>query len=510
MDVYLTLKQLGAGAFASVALVRHQKTKKLYALKTIEVDENSPDRSSQTLMQRIRVLVRLRHPHIVNCHEWMFDCQGNYLRFIVDYCEAGPLRDRIEEAKNHHISITESQILSWFTQICAALVYLHAKTITHNEITPDNCFLTRQTFIKLGHPTIGTRNCTTSDLSQSLHYAIKNDIWQLGCLLYELCALKLPYSIANSRDFERSTEALESIPKCFSPALEQMLHTILLSYPDNRPSAKQILQFPIMCEQLNNFIANQEQDKVVRAERKELLRHTPAIFRNRSMDSTRDSITPITPDWGSFSSENMIESMLQRSPVLVRRQRSLLSPPSSPSRRRCKTPQDRIKMTTFGQSRQKSMDVSSTSSGRYLKPPLGNTKHASLEVPAYRPQLLPVPSTVSIGISSDSDEELCELDIDEDVDEISDFPPDDTPDSELQQIRISTDELDTLTEMSSDSSSREFDLVLETARETMTLLENHKIPYMHRVGSDYSILKLKKSLDFQREYYDLRSVLSSP
>ncbi len=45
---------------------------------------------------------------------------------------------------------TEEAILGWFTQIAAALAYVHSRRILHRDLKTQNIFLTKDRMVKLG------------------------------------------------------------------------------------------------------------------------------------------------------------------------------------------------------------------------------------------------------------------------------------------------------------------------------------------------------------------------
>lgn len=74
----------------------------------------------------------------------------------------------------------------------------------------------------------------------------KSDIWALGCVLYEITTLRVPFEATNIHQL--SQRILKSKPPAIHPAysrgLSDLIAAMLSKNPERRPSARQILNFP--------------------------------------------------------------------------------------------------------------------------------------------------------------------------------------------------------------------------------------------------------------------------
>ena len=83
------------------------------------------------------------------------------------------------------------------------------------------------------------------ELMQEKAYDSKSDIWSLGCLIYELCALKPPFHEAKTHaelSVMIRNGRIPPLPKGYSPALGSIIKAMLNLNPAMRPSAQQLLQ----------------------------------------------------------------------------------------------------------------------------------------------------------------------------------------------------------------------------------------------------------------------------
>lgn len=113
-------------------LVRHKGSRKLFALKKIELDERKKTRTKEAVEKEAKILSQLKHPHIVSYHESFFDPYEEFLYIIQDYCDGGNMDDKIKEAARKKKHFEEAQIMEWFIQIIMAVQYIHSK----KSITP--------------------------------------------------------------------------------------------------------------------------------------------------------------------------------------------------------------------------------------------------------------------------------------------------------------------------------------------------------------------------------------
>lgn len=120
----------------------------------------------------------------------------NLLRFAEEPCSEGRLS-------------LQSQIRNWLVQITFALQYLHNHNILHRDLKTQNIFMTTSRLLKLGdfgvsktlkHQNdftttgIGTAQYLSPEICTRQKYSYKSDIWSLGCVLYEMCALQPAFS----------------------------------------------------------------------------------------------------------------------------------------------------------------------------------------------------------------------------------------------------------------------------------------------------------------------------
>uniref|UniRef100_A0A667WNS1 non-specific serine/threonine protein kinase n=1 Tax=Myripristis murdjan TaxID=586833 RepID=A0A667WNS1_9TELE len=153
---------------------------------------------------------------------------------VMDYCQGGSLAEKIKKQRE---PFEEEQILNWIVQICVALKYIHDKQLLHKDLKPEVLY----TFTVMV-------NCISSFAFGILLAFNYSDIWSMGCILYELCTLKLAFSAETTNKLISKilSGSYLSLPERYSPELRGLLSDIFSKDPNLRPTAREILGRPFM------------------------------------------------------------------------------------------------------------------------------------------------------------------------------------------------------------------------------------------------------------------------
>ena len=137
------------------------------------------------------------------------------LHIVTEYCEKGDLARYIRSQLS---LVPEKTILKVFSQICMGLAYIHRKRILHRDIKTMNIFLKKNMEIRIGDfgiarqllpnehsvtELIGTPCYLSPELLNDQKYNEKNDVWGLGCILYEMCKQTKPFKAKREKELQR-------------------------------------------------------------------------------------------------------------------------------------------------------------------------------------------------------------------------------------------------------------------------------------------------------------------
>jgi len=260
---YEYVKHIGNGHFGIVQLVREINTGKQLVAKTISIAALN-EKEHENAHREVLLLQSLRHPLIVEyANSFLIDGMKT-LVILMEHCCGGDLRDRILAKSREEQRFDEARIMTWFAQILLALQYMHSEKVLHRDLKTSNIFLTEAaptSTIKLGDfgisrvmegtsdaamSTVGTPYYMSPEVCRNEPYSWKSDVWALGCVVFELCALKRAFESASLAGliYRIVWEKEEELPTIYSQALIELIQLLLSKTTDTRPSVTDCLEHP--------------------------------------------------------------------------------------------------------------------------------------------------------------------------------------------------------------------------------------------------------------------------
>jgi serine/threonine protein kinase len=90
----------------------------------------------------------------------------------------------------------------------------------------------------------GTPYYASPEVWKDKPYDAKSDIWSLGCVLYEVCALKPPFTASNMKGLYNKVikGSYQRIPQMYSDDLAAVIDMCLQVMPSKRPAAAELLR----------------------------------------------------------------------------------------------------------------------------------------------------------------------------------------------------------------------------------------------------------------------------
>jgi NIMA (never in mitosis gene a)-related kinase len=129
---------------------------------------------------------------------------------------------------------------------------LHEKKILHRDLKCANVFITADGIYKLGDLNVskvlkkdmaetqtGTPYYASPEVWKDKPYGPKSDMWSLGCVLYEMTALKPPFTAYDLQGLYKKVciGVFDRIPLFYSNELASVIGLLLRIDPTKRPSA---------------------------------------------------------------------------------------------------------------------------------------------------------------------------------------------------------------------------------------------------------------------------------
>mmetsp|Transcript_28990 Transcript_28990/g.69425 ORF Transcript_28990/g.69425 Transcript_28990/m.69425 type:complete len:461 (-) Transcript_28990:242-1624(-) len=268
---YKKKKVLGEGRFGFVFLVKEKETKIRYAVKQIYTQDKE---HLALAIQEAEMMKKVSpHPNIVRhvAHAIVPDARGGKTLYILtEYCSGGQLSDVI--AARGGKAFPERQVLSIFSQVCRGVQQLHnarPHPIAHRDLKVENVVVHEDGSFKLcdlGSATpCGNRAFETAQERALLAEEIqklttveyrapemadpwsgkgvseRSDLWALGCILFRLAFLQLPFPAGGHA--QAQSGKFEFPPGSpYSPRLHHLVSALLRVDPDDRPDINTVVE----------------------------------------------------------------------------------------------------------------------------------------------------------------------------------------------------------------------------------------------------------------------------
>ncbi|CDK26208.1 unnamed protein product [Kuraishia capsulata CBS 1993] len=283
-DDFQPLEIIGRGSFGCVRKVRRKSDGKIFGRKEISyVAMNSKEK--QQLSAEFRILRELKHQNIVQYIHHDHIPEEHVVHLYMEYCDGGDLSTVIKNYKQRKEYVPEEMIWPIFTQVLLALYRCHngfdipavsnvfqstpeenapknidqGSVVIHRDIKPDNIFLLKDSSVKLGdfglakmlkHENefaktyVGTPYYMSPEVLVDKPYSPVCDIWSLGCVMYEMCSLAPPFQAKTHFSLHEKIKAgtFNPIPEHYSHRLKMVINACLITDPEERASANQLLQ----------------------------------------------------------------------------------------------------------------------------------------------------------------------------------------------------------------------------------------------------------------------------
>ncbi|EPS36868.1 hypothetical protein H072_9490 [Dactylellina haptotyla CBS 200.50] len=301
-EEYEVLELIGRGSFGQIHKVRRLRDGLILARKEISYNRMSPKEKEQ-LTAEFSILSKLQHPNIVRYYNREHNKTDQSLYIYMEFCGGGDLSTHIKRCKSNGTLVPEQIVWSIFTQLVLALYKCHngsdppaledmtegwekkkkplqaavvasngaatgtkasgREVVVHRDLKPENVFLDHDTCVKLGDfglsrilasdqhmatTYVGTPYYMSPEIVCDLPYTSRSDIWSLGCVIYELCALSPPFDAKSLPSLCQKIQAgrYNPIPNSYSPELRRVVDMCLRTNPSDRPDTAKLLDLQIL------------------------------------------------------------------------------------------------------------------------------------------------------------------------------------------------------------------------------------------------------------------------
>ena len=270
LENFILGKILGKGSYGSVRIVERKEDHKTYAMKSVVINILT-EKEKLNSFNEVRLLASLKHQNIIDYKESFFDEISKTLNIVMEYADDGDLKSKISEILKNHLFFEESSIWNVLIQTLEGLKYLHKNNIIHRDLKSANIFLTKNGFIKIGDLNVstiakkgvantqtGTPYYASPEIWNDKPYNSKCDIWSLGCIIYEMANLHVPFRGTSLHQlYSKIMKGIyPQLSMRYSNDLKNIIRIILNVDAQKRPSAEELLKNEIILRKIREYGIN--------------------------------------------------------------------------------------------------------------------------------------------------------------------------------------------------------------------------------------------------------------
>ena len=275
MRNYQKIRSLGKGSFGQAWLVLSKSDRSRYVAKVMQEFQTEEERAD--CFKEAQVLRSLKHPNIVRYVDSF--AENEKFHIVMEFVDGGDLAQLIQRQKRTRKYLSESRVAHVFWQICRGVNHCHENRILHRDIKSGNIFLMKDGGVKVGdfgiarvldsttalaRTKIGTPYYLSPEICQEKPYNQKSDVWALGCLLYEMLALEVPFKAKDIMNLMRMIMFRHPQPirgGNYSSSMRNLVKSLLAKDPKRRPSVRQVMSHPLFQQFQKNEMTTKQQGK---------------------------------------------------------------------------------------------------------------------------------------------------------------------------------------------------------------------------------------------------------
>lgn len=230
------------------------------------------------LQRESRKTQRIAHPNIVTVYD--FDRDGDTVFMTMEYLDGKPLDKLIAQYRS--VGLPHDEVVKIIEGMCAALIYAHAQNIIHSDFKPGNIFVSNKGIAKVidfgiaravakvehreesvddrtvfdaGNLGALTPAYASLEMLEGKNPDVRDDIYALGCIAYELFTGAHPFNRVHADEAKRQKLKVKKIPGLSRRKMQAIEHALAFER-ENRTQSVEVFwqEFTRSASQVGKYI----------------------------------------------------------------------------------------------------------------------------------------------------------------------------------------------------------------------------------------------------------------
>ena len=248
--------------YGKIELVKNEKDDSLYLMKIIS-KRLLKNKNESYVLEQMENLSSLEHQNLSKFKDFFFT--ENSFNIIIEYKENYTLKKKIKYNIDNHLSFEENYIWSLTIQLLNLLKFIKENKNIDFNLSISNLLFMNDGLLKLynyGNELISNQDYSSTiqnfdynippeyfndDGSNNIN-ADSSNIWIAGCIIYELCSSKHPFSGESKREYINKVikGEYQPIEIKYSDDFNKLLSKMILTDPNKRASIDELLNSEII------------------------------------------------------------------------------------------------------------------------------------------------------------------------------------------------------------------------------------------------------------------------
>ncbi|MCP5095377.1 MAG: serine/threonine protein kinase [Chloroflexi bacterium] len=130
---------LGRGGMSSVYKATDPNLQRTVAVKMIHPHLSEHPEFVKRFEQEAAAVARLRHPNIIQVHDFNHD--GDVYYMILEHVAGETLEERLKSLNSANLRLPLAETIHIMTNLCNAVAYAHERNMVHRDLKPSNVII---------------------------------------------------------------------------------------------------------------------------------------------------------------------------------------------------------------------------------------------------------------------------------------------------------------------------------------------------------------------------------